>query len=96
MTGAHKESSLTLENCLDLFCTEEKLSESNTWYCSKCKEHKQATKKMDIWKTPEILTIHLKRFSNVQGIFREKVSTLVEFPSILDLSTHVYVIAMVT
>jgi ubiquitin carboxyl-terminal hydrolase 4/11/15 len=90
LTSAHKESSLTLENCLDLYCTEERLSESNMWHCSKCKEHKQATKKMDIWSTPELLIIHLKRFSNVQGMFREKISTMVDFPTVLDLAAHMY------
>ncbi|KAL5999269.1 hypothetical protein ACLOJK_040719 [Asimina triloba] len=32
-------------------------------YCPKCKTHRQATKKLDLWRLPEILVIHLKRFS---------------------------------
>ncbi len=60
-------------------------------YCPVCKQHKQATKKMDIWNPPQILIIHLKRFSNLRMIFREKLSTFVEFPTqeVLDLSNFV-------
>ena len=32
-------------------------------YCPDCKEHVQASKKFDLWKVPEILVIHLKRFN---------------------------------
>lgn len=32
------------------------------WYCSKCKEHKEATKQMAVHRLPEILIVHLKRF----------------------------------
>jgi len=32
-------------------------------YCPQCKEFVQATKKFDLWKTPDVLVIHLKRFS---------------------------------
>ena len=32
-------------------------------FCPGCKEFVQASKKFDLWKLPEILVIHLKRFS---------------------------------
>ena len=32
-------------------------------YCPQCKDMKQATKKFDLWKLPEVLVIHLKRFT---------------------------------
>ena len=32
-------------------------------YCPDCKEFVQATKKFDLWRLPDILVIHLKRFS---------------------------------
>ena len=32
-------------------------------YCPECKELKPATKKFDLWKLPQVLVIHLKRFS---------------------------------
>ena len=34
--------------------TPEQLDKDNEWYCSKCKEHVQATKKLDIWSLPEV------------------------------------------
>ena len=32
-------------------------------YCPDCKDFMQGSKKFDLWKLPEILVIHLKRFS---------------------------------
>ena len=52
----------SLNECLNLFTKEEILDKDNEWYCNKCKEHKQATKKMELYKTPKILILHLKRF----------------------------------
>jgi hypothetical protein len=48
-------------------------------YCPVCKDHKRAEKKLDIWKLPKYLVIHLKRFS-FTSTFRSKIDTLVEFP----------------
>lgn len=57
--------------------------------CSVCKEDRQADKKLEIWKLPEILIIHLKRFS-YNSYFRDKLSTEVDFPlEGLDLSDYV-------
>lgn len=35
----------------------------NLRYCPNCKEFVQATKKFDLWRLPDVLVIHLKRFS---------------------------------
>lgn len=70
---------LTLESCLNGFIEEEKLSAHDSWYCPKCKQHQQANKKIDIWNTPKILIIHLKRFA-FNGMWREKISTFCSFP----------------
>ena len=48
-------------------------------YCPQCKEHRQAFKKMELWRLPEVLVIHLKRFS-YNSYLRDKIDTLVEFP----------------
>ena len=46
----------------------------------------QAHKKLDLWNLPEILVIHLKRFSYSHR-FRDKIDALVNFPlEGLDLS----------
>lgn len=52
----------TLDDCLSLFSEEELLEGDNQWYCTKCKCHVDATKKIDLWMLPPILIIHLKRF----------------------------------
>jgi hypothetical protein len=70
---------LTLYDCINSFTKPERLGKDDAWYCSKCKDFRQATKKFDIWKAPEILIIHLKRFQIV-GNRREKISIPVDFP----------------
>lgn len=43
-------------------------------YCSRCKEHRQATKKFDIWSLPNVVVMHFKRFYDGGGGVREKVT----------------------
>jgi ubiquitin carboxyl-terminal hydrolase 8 len=56
------ESCRKLQDCLDLYLKVDTLDGANQWYCEKCKEHVDATRKIDIWILPPILIIHLKRF----------------------------------
>ncbi|XP_071850144.1 ubiquitin carboxyl-terminal hydrolase 32-like isoform X3 [Apostichopus japonicus] len=58
---------IDLDDCLRAFTKEEELGEDEKYYCSKCKEHRLAAKKLDIWRLPPILIIHLKRFQYVNG-----------------------------
>lgn len=84
-----KKHGIALDDCLDEFEKEEILSEQDTWYCPRCKEHRRASKKFDLWKTPDILVVHLKRFSS-SGWRRDKLDILVEFPvEGLDLTRRV-------
>ena len=46
--------------------------------CAKCKQKRPCTKKLSIQKCPEILVLHLKRFSQMR--FRTKLNTHVDFP----------------
>ncbi|PJF18595.1 hypothetical protein PSACC_01589 [Paramicrosporidium saccamoebae] len=70
---------VSLQDCLDLFTMEERLSADELWYCKRCKDHQQASKKMDLWRLPNVLVIHLKRFS-YSRLWGEKVSTRVDYP----------------
>ncbi len=63
------------------------MEENNEWYCPECKSHQKATKKMEIYKAPHILIIHLKRFRN-----QSKIDSLVDFP-INDLDISEFVIS---
>lgn len=52
----------TVAEALAAFCEEERLDASNQWTCPSCKKCVRAFKKIDIWKTPAILILNLKRF----------------------------------
>lgn len=83
------KNGIHLEDCLDEFEKTEILSEQDTWYCPRCKEHRRASKKFDLWKTPDILVVHLKRFSS-SAYRRDKLDILVDFPiGGLDLTKRV-------
>jgi ubiquitin C-terminal hydrolase len=53
---------VNLHDCIELFTKTETLSEDDPWYCSQCKDFKQAGKTMTLWKLPQVLIVHLKRF----------------------------------
>uniref|UniRef100_A0A8C1HXW1 ubiquitinyl hydrolase 1 n=1 Tax=Cyprinus carpio carpio TaxID=630221 RepID=A0A8C1HXW1_CYPCA len=79
MDVPHQQITVQLQECIELFTTVETLEEENPWYCPTCKKHQLATKKLDLWSLPEVLIIHLKRFSYTK-YSREKLDTIVEFP----------------
>lgn len=82
-------SSIPLYECINNFTTTEKLGVEDSWYCPTCKTHQQATKKFDLWELPNVLIVHLKRFSYSRH-WRDKLDTLVDFPVTgLDMSAHV-------
>ncbi|CAJ1881957.1 unnamed protein product [Sphenostylis stenocarpa] len=83
------QESVSIYKCLEAFLKVEPLGPEDMWYCPTCKEPQQATKKLDLWRLPEILVVHLKRFS-YSRYFKNKLETLVDFPiNNLDLSTYV-------
>ncbi len=88
-----KQGTISLLDCLRKYGAKEQLSENDKWYCSKCKEHRRAFKKLDLWSTPDILIIHLKRFQYAQGsyfVHTTKLDDMVDFPIVgLDLSEFV-------
>ncbi|XP_034024912.1 ubiquitin carboxyl-terminal hydrolase 32 [Thalassophryne amazonica] len=70
---------ISLDSCLRAFTGEEELGEDELYYCSKCKTHRMATKKLDLWRLPPILIVHLKRFQFVNGRWI-KSQKIVKFP----------------
>jgi ribosomal protein L37AE/L43A len=64
-----RRGNVSLYDCLTCFSQEETLGGSDMWYCKRCKDHVPALKKMEIYKTPQILIIHLKRFSHQRNSF---------------------------
>jgi len=82
---AKRRNSVSIYDCFKNFVKLEKLEDNNEWFCPECKKHQRATKKMEIYKSPHILIIHLKRFKN-----HSKIDTVVEFPiEGLDISQYV-------
>jgi len=70
---------ITLAKCLEAFTQEEELGEDEKYYCSACKSHQLAIKKLQIWRLPPILIIHLKRFQCVNNRWI-KSHKIVDFP----------------
>lgn len=68
-----------LHECLRSFSVPEVLGEHDLWYCPRCREHRQATKSIQVWSTGDILTIHLKRFHSARA-FSDKIDMVVDFP----------------
>ncbi|TMW67387.1 hypothetical protein Poli38472_011007 [Pythium oligandrum] len=80
--AAHKgtRDGISLYDCFRNFTKPETLDQANLWYCSKCKEHRQARKTMEIWKLPDVLIVSLKRFEYRNEILRDKLDAFVDFP----------------
>ena len=93
-----QNSKINLYDCLNLFNSEEKIEE-NDYYCTKCKKRVAFFKKMDIYKEPYYLIIHLKRFKSnneinnnyIFNIFNNiKNNTFIDFPiQNLDLTEYI-------
>ncbi|XP_029282373.1 ubiquitin carboxyl-terminal hydrolase 11 [Cottoperca gobio] len=79
MEVPQQQTTVQLQECIELFTTKETLEDENPWYCPVCKKHQLATKKLDLWFLPEVLIIHLKRFSYTK-FTREKLDSIVDFP----------------
>ena len=63
------KNNISIYDCLSSFSQEEMLTGDDKWYCNKCKEHTNALKKIEVYKTPEYLIIHFKRFAHHRGMF---------------------------
>uniref|UniRef100_A0A4W3K929 ubiquitinyl hydrolase 1 n=1 Tax=Callorhinchus milii TaxID=7868 RepID=A0A4W3K929_CALMI len=86
-SDAARAGYFTLEQCLNLFTKPEVLAPEEAWYCPKCKQHREASKQLMLWRLPNVLIIQLKRFSFRNFIWRDKINDMVEFPiRNLDLS----------
>ncbi|XP_072023222.1 ubiquitin carboxyl-terminal hydrolase 19-like [Amphiura filiformis] len=83
------EKNITVDQCLQLFTKPEKLAPDEAWYCPKCKQHREATKEMSLWRLPCNLIIQLKRFSFKNMIWRDKIDKMVYYPTRgLDLTPY--------
>lgn len=65
----------SIEDLLRSFSKPEILGTDNMWYCSSCQMHVQATKTMQIYKSPRVLVLHLKKLK-----LNTKSVPLITFP----------------
>ncbi|XP_046979817.1 ubiquitin carboxyl-terminal hydrolase 32 [Schistocerca americana] len=79
LTRQQQSEPIDLDFCLEAFTKEEHLGEDEKYYCSKCGQHQLASKKLQIWRLPPILIVHLKRFQFVNGKW-VKSQKVVNFP----------------
>ncbi|OMJ81529.1 hypothetical protein SteCoe_17996 [Stentor coeruleus] len=79
VTQKSRKNPVKIEECFELFRVPEQLEKDNAWYCNNCKTHVQAIKKLEIYKVPPVLIIHIKRFK-VNGHTKEKLYNPVIFP----------------
>lgn len=82
-------STVALQQCLQKNAEREQLSEEDSVYCRKCKEHRRCWKRIELWTLPSQLIIHLKRFGRdrIDGPLT-KITTPVDFPLELDLNPY--------
>lgn len=66
-----------ISDCFRQFCTKENLSED--YRCESCKQRRKMTRRLSIFRPPQVLCVHLKRFT-FSRYSREKLNTLVNFP----------------
>jgi ubiquitin C-terminal hydrolase len=90
------EKGVTLASCFMGNERREVLGGSDQWYCRRCKEHRDITKKIELYKVPRVMILQLKRFTSKKsannkesGLFnlayaqicqQEKVGEKVHFP----------------
>ena len=70
---------MTLDDCLSFFNEEEFLDDGNKWFCNKCKNHVNASKKLEFFYLPKILCICISRFKKINNDYK-KNQKYVEFP----------------
>jgi len=84
-----EKSTITLNDCFDLFVKEELMNGENQWFNEKTGKKEDVVRRNYFWNFPKILVITLKRFSvNYRNISR--INNLVACPLTgLDLSKYV-------
>jgi ubiquitin carboxyl-terminal hydrolase 2 len=72
-------SGCSIQECLKAYTDQECLDDSDSYYCAKCKTHRAVSKKISLYRLPEVLVIHLKRFA-YSTFSRDKVTTAIQIP----------------
>ena len=78
---------ISLVDSFEILREEEILDGNNEWFCENCKKKQKAIKKIEIYNSPKILIIQIKRFNHYN-----KINTKVNFP-LKDLDINNYIIS---
>lgn len=95
LVTSKRQATIKLEDCIEKFMEGEQLDERNAWYCPSCRKHVCALKMIALWSVPDILILHLKRFTfdtcmTSGNMLRSKIDAKVEFPiDGLDLTKNI-------
>ncbi|CAD8138589.1 unnamed protein product [Paramecium octaurelia] len=76
---------ITLEDMLKYYLSEENI---NQYTCGKCRQQRKCTRQLEIWRLPDILVIHLKRFY-YKGPMKKKINIEIKFGAKLDLGQFI-------
>jgi len=76
-----------IRGCLEIFVKPDRLDGVNAYKCERCKVSSSAIKNLTIYQPPNVLTIQLKRFTELG----RKISGLVRYPSKLNLRSYMSV-----
>jgi ubiquitin C-terminal hydrolase len=74
--------SINLEECLENYIEKEKMGKCG-YKCSNCKKIDNHEKNISIFRLPQILVIHLKRFTS-----RSKLTNTIKIPKKLNMSPY--------
>ncbi|KAK2708161.1 hypothetical protein QYM36_013924, partial [Artemia franciscana] len=66
-TSRQMNEPVNLKRCLEAFTLEERLRDEERVFCPNCHSHQICCKKLQIWRLPPILIVHLKRFQLIGG-----------------------------
>eukprot|EP00668_Euglena_longa_P029300 GGOE01036646.1.p1 GENE.GGOE01036646.1~~GGOE01036646.1.p1 ORF type:complete len:566 (+),score=63.56 GGOE01036646.1:83-1780(+) len=75
----------SIEDCLAQFMEPERLQGSERFYCPACKAQVDSTRKLSVYRWPEVLVIHLKRFSYI-GFGSKKLNNDISFGRQMNLN----------
>ncbi|KAF0314545.1 Ubiquitin carboxyl-terminal hydrolase 8 [Amphibalanus amphitrite] len=79
-----RASQCSLHECIQLFVEGDTIS---GWTCPECQSSDGATKRLDIWRIPPVLIIHVQRFYN-DGAWKKNQSSVLFPLKNLDVSPH--------
>ncbi|XP_076454065.1 uncharacterized protein LOC143289100 [Babylonia areolata] len=77
--GLRSSNPISIHDCFEAFTQSEVLDEHNPWYCPGCERNQCAKKTMTVWRYPDNLIIHLKRFV-YEDLSSTKIDNRVVFP----------------